>query len=215
MSLLCEARVEVRPVIFANESMSESTRRDHLVSALKEDLPALTVEVGLLYLEESPEDAWALGVVGQALFYMARYGEAEAMYARALIGVEPHRRRRLLNQLGDLKAAQLDFAEAERFYREAMVAEPDNAAAYIFLGAMLAKRGDLRAAEEVHRRGTACTQGCIDEAYLNLGYVLRAQRRYVEALECFRESLALDPLDKDTQEALRDMEAVLFGFPEA
>ena len=99
-------------MIFANESMSESTRRDHLVSALKEDLPALTVEVGLLYLEESPEDAWALGVVGQALFYMGRYDEAEAMYARALIGVEPHRRRRLLNQLGDLKAAQLDFAAA-------------------------------------------------------------------------------------------------------
>jgi Flp pilus assembly protein TadD len=110
---------------------------------------------------------------------------------------------------------QADIAAAEEWYRRAVQARPTDATSYIYLGAMLAKNGRLDEAEVCHRQATGCLEGCIDEAYLNLGYVLRAQGRYLDALECFREASSRDPLDTDVHEALEDMEQVLFRFPEA
>ena len=43
--------------------------------------------------------------------------------------------------------------------------------------------------------------------------VRRALGDYVEALECFRRALAIDPLDTTAQDALLDIEQVLFEFP--
>jgi hypothetical protein len=56
-------------------------------------------------------------------------------------------------------------------------------------------------------------EGCIDEAWLNLGFVLRAQGRYFEALECFRRVLALEADDATAAAAVVDLEQVLFEFP--
>jgi Flp pilus assembly protein TadD len=104
--------------------------------------------------------------------------------------------------------------EAENWLRKAVEARPDDATAYIYLGAMLAKNGRLEEAESWHRRAVQCPEGCIDEAYLNLGYVLRAKEEYLEAWECFREALRRDPLYQAAEEAIEDMEQVLFRFPE-
>jgi tetratricopeptide (TPR) repeat protein len=98
---------------------------------------------------------------------------------------------------------------------QAIDARPEDATAYIYLGVMLAKNGQLDEAEALHRRTTACADGCLDEAYLNLGHVLRAKDRYLDALECFRAALRRDPLYEAAQEALADIEQVLFQFPEA
>jgi Flp pilus assembly protein TadD len=110
---------------------------------------------------------------------------------------------------------QADIPGAEAWYRRAIEAVPTDATAYIYLGAMLAKNGRLDEAEACHRQATECPEGCIDEAYLNLGYVRRAKGQYLDALQCFREAQSRDPLDTDVQEALEDMEHVLFRFPEA
>ena len=71
---------------------------------------------------------------------------------------------------------------------------------------MLAKQGRLHDAEDTHRKAVACTRGCIDEAYLNLGLILRARERFAEAAECFREALRRDPDYRAARRALRDVE---------
>lgn len=76
----------------------------------------------------------------------------------------------------------------------------------IYLGLTLALQGRLRDAERVHRSATQCLEGCIDEAFYNLGLVLRAQERYQEAAECFREAIRRDPKYRIARRALRDVE---------
>ena len=57
--------------------------------------------------------------------------------------------------------------------------------------------------------GTRCSKGCVDEAYLNLGLVLRAQERYTEALECFKKALELTPDYELAITGKSDMENVI------
>jgi tetratricopeptide (TPR) repeat protein len=183
--------------------------------ACDEGHPALAVELGKLYLAAYPDDAWALIYFGMALQDLARYAEARASYERALTLLPPEDHARIYRQLGLLAQDQSNIQEAEGWYRRAIEALPSEATAHIYLGAMLAKHGRLDDAEACHRSATECHEGCIDEAYLNLGYVLRAKGQYLDALQCFREALSRDPLDTDAQEALEDIEQVLFRFPEA
>jgi tetratricopeptide (TPR) repeat protein len=196
-------------------SMRRKERFERLRIASDEGHPALTIELGKLYLAEFPEDPWALIYYGMALQDVARYPEAGAAYDRALTQLPSEDHERIYRRLGLLAQDQSNIPEAEQWYRQAIDARPEDATAYIYLGAMLAKNGRLDEAEALHRRATACADGCLDEAYLNLGYVLRAKERYLDALECFREALRRDSLYEAAQEALADMEQVLFRFPEA
>jgi tetratricopeptide (TPR) repeat protein len=195
--------------------MRRKEKFERLRIASDDGHPALTVELGKLYLAEYPDDAWALIYFGMALQDLARYAEARAAYERALALLPPEDHERIYRQLGLLDQDQGSLRTAEDWYRQAIEARPSDATAYIYLGAMLAKNGRLDEAEACHRKATECLDGCIDEAYLNLGYVLRAKEQYLDALQCFREALSRDPLYTEAQDALEDIEQVLFRFPEA
>ncbi len=152
---------------------------------------------------------------GVALQDLARYEEARAIFERSLALMPADSQERLYRRFGLLAQDESKIDEAEQWFRKAIEARPADATPCIYLGAMLAKNGRLEEAEHWHRRAVACPDGCIDEAYLNLGYVLRAKEEYLEAFECFREALKRDPLYVAAQEALEDMDRVLFRFPEA
>ena len=66
---------------------------------------------------------------------------------------------------------------AQRWYHQSIESSPHSAHGHIYLGAMLARCGRLNEAEAADRRGTLCKTGAVDEAFLNLGLVLRAQER--------------------------------------
>ena len=63
----------------------------------------------------------------------------------------------------------------------------------MFIGAILAIQGRLEEALEVHREGTRCVGECVDEAWGNIGLILRAFERYDEAVEAFERAIELDP----------------------
>ena len=195
--------------------MGQRSQYEQILAAVDAGHPALVIELAKRYLAQFPETPWILLLYGSALQDVARYDEARTAYDRALAAMPAADHARVFRQLGSWAQAQGQVLEAEEWYGRAIEALPDDATGYIYFGGMLAKAGRLQEAETIHRRATACTEGCIDEAYLNLGFVLRAQERYLEALEAFREAAARDPLDGDVQLALEDMEQVLFRFPEA
>ena len=60
-----------------------------------------------------------------------------------------------------------------------------------------------------HRNATRCTKGAVDEAYFNLGLVLRAQERYQEALACFEKAIELTPDYEEAIDAQRDAKKVI------
>jgi tetratricopeptide (TPR) repeat protein len=111
--------------------------------------------------------------------------------------------------LGHLCQDQGRYDEAEEWYRKAVELKPEGAGRRIFLGALLAQKGDLSGAEACHRKATQCVGGCVDEAYLNLGLVLRAQERYEEALECFNKALEITSDYEEAMVGKSDMEKVI------
>ena len=102
-----------------------------------------------------------------------------------------------------------NYPEAENWYRKAIEKAPHLTTGYIFLGAVQARQGKLQEAEATHREATKCAEGNIDEAYHNLGLVLRGQGRLNDAAINFRKAIELTPDYADAVEALRDVESAL------
>ena len=96
-------------------------------------------------------------------------------------------------QLGHLSAAKGDFKQASIWYRKALSPNPKDATHCIFLGSNAFQRGLLKQSEAYYRRALKCSEGCLEEAYFNLGGILLGKRNYSEAIKCYQEALKIDP----------------------
>ncbi|MBL8643924.1 MAG: glycosyltransferase family protein, partial [Rhodospirillaceae bacterium] len=97
-----------------------------------------------------------------------------------------------LYELGRSAQLQNRPEEAERFFDEAIAADPAQASALNAKGMILAARGDYAAAEPLYRRALAVAP--IAEHYNNLGTSLRRQGKGSEAHEMYVKADALKPL---------------------
>jgi tetratricopeptide (TPR) repeat protein len=189
-------------------ALHEDQRRSRAREAFRKDQPATTVLLASRWLRGHPDDLWVIHDYATMLYRMARYDEAIRVYLDAIERFEEWRWG-TYNQLGHLYDYRGGLAQAELWYQKAIDERPDEATSYIFLGAVQARQGKLRQAEETHRRATQCREGQTDEAFLNLGLVLRGQGRLGEAAECFRKAIELCPKYPEAVEALQDVEAAL------
>jgi tetratricopeptide (TPR) repeat protein len=142
------------------------------------------------------------------LYKMTRYESAIRVYSDAIERFEQNRWG-LYNQMGHLCRYRGDFAGAEPWYQKAIDENPDETSSYVLLGDVQARQGKLRLAEETYRQATQYHDWAIDEAYHNLGLVLRSQGRLAEAAEWFRKAIDLSPEYIDANEALQDVESAL------
>ena len=157
--------------------MNEKTRLlkcwNRLRVAHKQDLPALTVVRAREFLLEYPDCGPAWKLLGEALIGLARHTEAEHALKQAIALCPPDKLWIPFAEMGHLQRARGDYKAAAAWYRRAIDKMPDEASGHLFLGGVLAKSGKLREAESAHRAAIRCSQGRRDEAYLNLGLVLR------------------------------------------
>jgi tetratricopeptide (TPR) repeat protein len=181
--------------------------------ASENDQAATGVILAKRWLREHPDDLWAMHKYAEMLYQMTRYEEAIRVYTEAIEKFEDHRWG-IYNQLGHLFRYRGNFPEAECWYRKAAEEDPEEAASYIFLGAVQARQGNLKAAEISHRRATKCSRGCIDEAFHNLGLVLRGQGRFTEAAQCFRKAVEIDAEYEGAIQALKDVTQAKALLPE-
>jgi tetratricopeptide (TPR) repeat protein len=180
-------------------------RWNRVRAAHKADLPALTITRAREFLRDFPDCGPAWKLLGSALIDLARHTEAEIAIKKALSLCPPEKLWIPLSEMGHLCKARGDYKAAATWYRQAIEAVPREASGHIYLGGVLAKSGRLKEAEAAHRAATRCIEGCLDEAFLNLGLVLRAQERYEEAAKCFEQALELDPKYSAAKRALRDV----------
>lgn len=170
---------------------------------------AFALELSRDLLRQFPDYGTGWLLQGVMLYELARYDESEKTLRLALQLIPKQALDHGYIHLGHLCKDRGDYEDAECFYRKALELAPDDAGRHIFLGAVLAKKGDFDSAEKAHRNAICCAKGDIDEAYLNLGYVLRAQERYSEALGCFTKALGMTPNYEEAVLAKQDMEKVL------
>jgi Flp pilus assembly protein TadD len=162
-----------------------------------------------VHLREYPEDAWMWLELGELLTSLGRYEEAEQALAKAIDFYEPERRWVAYLQLGCLFRASGDYPQAVKWFQRAVDGNPNDATPRIYLGAVLAKSGRFTEAEEAHLSATQCAEGCIDEACLNIGFVLRAREQFAEAASWFRRALQITPDYREAKSALRDVRQCL------
>jgi len=159
------------------------------------------------WLQENPNDVWISHEYATMLYKLTRFEEALQVY-RDMIERHPDHRWGIYNQMGHLFRYRGDYKEAAKWYQKAIDEDPAEASSYIFLGATQARQGCLTEAESTHRKATQCEDGFIDEAYHNLGLVLRGQGRYEEAEVCFMKAVEIDPEYEDAIEALEGIKCV-------
>src|ERR1700733_12818864 len=155
-------------------------RLEEIRHADDEGMVSCRRELAALLVRDFPDRGRAWCELGMALYPMSLYDLALRSFRRAL-RLCPSKEHYLIHgQIGHLYFQKGEFRRAEACYRQALEGVPNGAMHYIFLGALLAQSGRLEEAEAVHRKATRVREGCVDEAYLNLGLVLRAQQRYKE-----------------------------------
>ncbi len=97
-----------------------------------------------------------------------------------------------------------DFKKAAFWYRKALKQKPQDATYYIYLGDNAFKCGLFKQSKNYFRNALKCSEGCLDEAYFNLGGILLGERNYSEAVKCYEEALKIDPKNKTYKERLDD-----------
>lgn len=153
-------------------------------------------------VRDEPEAAVFWLLLGHELTSLRRIDEAEKALKRCLALTPPAQQRDVFSAFGHLADVAGNLALAEQWYRRAIEADPDDASGHIYLGALYAGMCRLKDAENAHAKATKCSKGCVDEAYYNLGLVLRAQGRLGESKKCFDKAIELDP---DYEDALIDL----------
>jgi Tfp pilus assembly protein PilF len=148
-------------------------------------------------------------VLADGLSGVARYREAQAALRRAGRFIPDSRRWLLAVQWGHLYREKRAERRAEAWYRKALALRASTGT-HIFLGASLARQGRFGEAKRHHRRAIALARDpkadAPDQAYYNLGLILRAEEKYGEAATLLKQALRLDPNYKLAREALKDVE---------
>ena len=164
-----------------------------LVAAWDSGKTMCAIELGQQYLRNYPKDGAAWLLMGDLLTGIARYEEAIAALRKAMRLAVPEHLDMAYRQMGTLYRERGKYRIAERWFRKAMDANPKSTRSLIFLGAVLAKQGRFAEAKRYHRRAAGLAVDTWDEAYFNRGLILRAERKYEAALECFDKAVEIDP----------------------
>jgi tetratricopeptide (TPR) repeat protein len=140
---------------------------------------------------------------------LSLYEDATAVLDRAEQVVPRERRQLVLAQRGHLFQSMGDHAEAERSFVSAHEHDPNDATYLIYAGSAAFARGDITRAESFARKALECSEGCVDEAYFNLGGYLLAQKRYGEARICYVRAIEMDPDYEIAKDRLEDLDCLL------
>jgi len=151
-----------------------------------------------------PDRESALYRAALSLFEVGRLSDAEAMLSR--IAKPPKSKQWLVELLlGRLRMAQFRPIEAEEHFAKARSLNPMTTEPAIYLADCLSRLEKFEDASRVLLAALRA-KGDLDEVYLNLGLVKRAQTKYVEARTYLLKALEISPDYHDAKKALSDVE---------
>lgn len=137
------------------------------------------------------------------------YKEADEALDQAEAIIPIPKRRLIHAERGHLFDRMGDFDNAMQEYLKAHELDPNDTGYLIYAAGVAFRSGAIPQAEVLARRALTCSEGCLDEAYFNLGGFLLAQRRYREARECYVQALQIDPDYSSAKKRLADVDRVL------
>jgi tetratricopeptide (TPR) repeat protein len=204
----------------SNPLMKPKTRKQRLrelQSVANQGLNACVIELAIQYLSDFPSSSTAWFIYGESLHNLSRFKDArKAMFKAIKLCPESSEHFQwLVCQMGNIYKESGHFRKAVEWYKKAHEKNPEEATFLIYAGLMFLKLENYVEAEEALRQATLSKEGCIDEAFYNLGVVLIVQRKYEEALFCFEKALEIDPKFKLAKQQRKDVKRVLSNIHES
>ncbi|BBO91974.1 tetratricopeptide repeat protein [Desulfosarcina ovata] len=188
-------------------------RLSEIIDAWSELKSAYGIEIARRYLSEFPNDGVAMVYLGMMYAEIHRYNESTSILKKAIRNLpnSGYEIAKAYSALGYLYQEKGNFRTAERWYRKALNEEPKNPFHHQHVGEILNIQGDFDSAEKYFRSVTDMpTSRLNDQAYLELGRVLKSKEMYSEALDCFKKALTygadqecIDEEIFDVKEAIR------------
>ncbi len=173
-------------------SKPEAELWDRLMKAWNGEEIALHRALAVEYTTKYPENVWGWVALADVLSAIALYGEARRALKKAQQLAPPEARGDILLQWGHHYRTKQNLNAAATWYRKAVAERPDTNS-LVFLGTILAKQGEFAEAKRCHRRAIKLSTSTPDEAFYNLGLILRAEEKYAAALDAFDEAIIIDP----------------------
>ena len=164
-------------------------------------------------LESDPNNPQILTNYARHEISLGQYKAAKEALDRAEKNVSPEKLKFIYAQRGHLLENMGKFIEAEQLFLKAHDLDQTDATFLIFAASAAFREGEIERAEIHARKATLCKEGSIDEAFFNLGGYLLSQRKYVEAKECYKKVLKIDPNYEFAKERLEDVSNILKVSP--
>jgi tetratricopeptide (TPR) repeat protein len=179
-------------------------------AANRDDREPVAIELLASYLRHRANDAEAWRIFADALYEVGRFRECERALFRATELGPAEERIDVSLRIARLYYAMGRHAEAERYYLDVTSDKrwSDHGWLWIMRGANLARLGDFPLAEKCHRAALQCCYVDIDEAWLNIGLVLRAQAKYADAAQALHKCLEIEPSCANARVALSSMNGI-------
>lgn len=196
--------------------MNMKTKRQRhkaIVTATEKNLNACVIELAESFLNDFPESQAVWTLYGLALCRVDRFKDAKKALLRSISLVDDTDKQERISwlycRMGRIYEDSGNFRKAIAWFEKAHETNPNEATFLIYIGVKLLRLEKYEEAVEVLTKATTCHEGCIDEAFYNLGVVNLIQRNYAEAKSCFEKALELDPKYKEAREQLKDINKVL------
>jgi len=173
--------------------MSERQDLEYVLAAWRAGEYQNVVTRGSSLIESGADASSIIMLYADALVELDRTSEAREAFKLALRILPMSRHRRIFDALAALELHADRYAAAEEYCQRAIALAPDHASAHIYLGITYENTDRSAEAEAEFARGTACTDGAIDEAWYNLGRVQSTRGQTSEAATSFRRALAIYP----------------------
>lgn len=188
-------------------------RYKELVSASDKNLNSCVIELAPSYLKEFPNSQGGWDIYSLALYRVDRFKDAKKALLKSIKLLDEIQHGEILSwlfcRLGHIYENSGNFCKATEWFEKAHLANPQEATFLIYKGVMLLRKEKFDEARETFQEATKCKEGCIDEAFYNLGVAHLIQRNYEEAQICFERALEIDPKYKEAKQQLKDVTQVL------
>ncbi len=189
-------------------ALKQKQSTDVIIAADDEDLHGYIVELCKRHLKEYPQDGYIWSKYACALTALSRFEDSIYALNQALLFCDQKDHEVIFAAMGEIHFRRPNYLEAEKYFLRAIELNPDAIYIHDYLGVCTFRRGDLNLAESRLRRALDCSDldDMEDEILFNLGGVLIAQERYVEAADCYKRALELG--HKSAKVRLRDLEEI-------
>jgi tetratricopeptide (TPR) repeat protein len=186
-------------------------RYQEIVSADDNELNSCVIELAEKYLKDFPDSYGAWLMLSRAFQNTDRFKKARKALIETmkLIGESDDGFSWLLCNMGRIYEDSGYFHKALEWFKKAHEQNNSEATFLIYQGIIFLRTEKFDEAAEILDKATNCKEGCIEEAFYNLGVARIAQRNYQEAQKCFEKALEIDPKYKEAKQQLKDVKKVL------